>query len=247
MGVAELGRVAGLEQGLHAVVAGDHQAAVVQGHLHMAAAPAALALVERGQDGLGRVHAREHVHGGHAELQRALALLAVHGHDAGLALHHQVVAGPRGLGAAARVARDGAVHQARVQLRQLLVAQPQLLGAADLEVLDDHVAVGRQLACDAQALFGLQVQRDRALVAVGAVEVGGVALAHAHAPVARVVAAARVLDLDDLGTQVGQRHGTHGAGQHARKIQDAHAVQRQGRGESTHAKPCRTTKTATGR
>src|SRR5256885_12455618 len=50
------------------------------------------------------------------------------------------------------------------------------------------------------------VQRDRALVAVGAVEVGGVALAHAHAPVARVVAAARVLDLDDIGAQRSEEH-----------------------------------------
>ncbi|MNV69541.1 hypothetical protein D3C71_1624570 [compost metagenome] len=99
VGIAELRRVAVLEQRLHAVVAGDHQAAVVKRHLHMAALAGGVALVQRGEDGLGRVHAGEHVHRGHAELQRTLAFFAVHRHQAGFALHHQVVAGTLGFGA----------------------------------------------------------------------------------------------------------------------------------------------------
>ncbi len=235
VGIAELGGIAGLEQRFHAVVAGDHQPAVVQCHLHMAAGAGAFALQQCGQNGLGRVHAGEHVHSGHAKFQRALAGLAVHGHDAALALHHQVIAGALGLAAAAAVAGNRAVHQARVQGRQLFVAQAQFLGATDLEVLHHHVALRGQLAGHLQAGFGLQVQRDGALVAVGAVEVRGVARAPAHAPVAGVVAAGRVFDLDHVGAEVGQGHGAHRAGQHARQVQHADAGQRLEGGGVVHA------------
>jgi hypothetical protein len=195
--------------------------------LHVAALAGLLALVERRQHGLRRVHAGEQVHRGHAELQRRLVGLAVQRHQARFALHHEVVARARGLGAGAVVARDRAVDEARVLLAQLLVAQAQLVDAAELEVLDHHVALLRKVARDLLAFGRLQVERDRALVAVDAVEVGGLGLAHAQAPVARVVAAARVLDLDHLGAHVGQHHAAPGARQDAGQVEDAHAGKRQ--------------------
>ncbi len=227
MRIAELGRIPALQQGLHAVVRGNHQAAVVQGHLHMASASARLARIQRGEDRLRRIHAGEHVDRGHAELQRSLAGFAVGGHHAGLALDDQVVAWPFGLGREAGVAGDRAVHQPGIELGQLFVAQAQLFRTADLEVLDHHVAARGQLAGQLQARFALQVQRDRALVAVGAVEVRGIARADAQAPVAGVIAAGRVFDLDDVGAEVGQRHRAHRPRQHARQVQYPHAGQRQ--------------------
>ena len=70
MRVAVAGRVVAHEQRLQAVVGGDHQAAVEQRHLDVPALAGALALEQRGQDRLRRVHAGEHVDRRHAELER---------------------------------------------------------------------------------------------------------------------------------------------------------------------------------
>ena len=101
----------------------------------------------------------------------------------------------------------------------------QLVGAAELEVLDQDVGLGRQLAHQRQAGLVLQVDGHRALVAVAAVEVGGVVLPDAQSPVAGVVAALGVLHLDHVGAQVGQGLAAQGAGHHARQVEHAHAGQ----------------------
>src|SRR5439155_26016846 len=77
--------------------------------------------------------------------------------------------------------------------------------------------------------FGLRdVDRDRFLAAVGRGVIRRV-LGVAPVPVlhpgrtesARVVARARTLDLDDLGAEIGEVLPRPGAGEHARKIEDA--------------------------
>ncbi len=220
-----LGVVTELER-VQAVVAGDGEAAVVQRHLDQAPAPRSAALEQRRQHGLAGVHAGHQVHHGDTELQRRRARLAVERHEAGLALDHQVVAGALGLGAAGVVAGHGAVDEVGLEGLELLVAQAQLLGAAGLEVVDHHVALRQQLVDDLQPLGTLQVEGDGPLVAVHAVVVGGLGLADAHAPVAGIVAAARVLHLDDLGPQVRQYLAAQRPGEHAGKIKHPHAVER---------------------
>ncbi|MNX95808.1 hypothetical protein D3C86_1280980 [compost metagenome] len=196
----------------------------------MASAPCGVAREQRRQDRLPGVHAGEHVHGRDAELQRPLPGLAVGGHHAGFALYHEVVARTLGFRREACVAGDRAVHKARIVRAELFVAQAQLFSATDLEVLDHHVAARGQLARQLHALFALQVQGDRALVAVGAIEIGGIARADPYAPVAGVVAPLGVLDLDDVGAEVRQGHRTHRPRQYAREVENAHACQRQRRG-----------------
>jgi len=59
----------------------------------------------------------------------------------------------------------------------------------------------------------LQVDRDRALVAVDLQEVGALTGDEWRAPVAAAVAASRPLDLDHVRAEVGEHHGAERPGQ----------------------------------
>jgi hypothetical protein len=107
--------------------------------------PVRVAAEQRRQHGLGGVHAGHQVHHGHAKLERRLFGLTVEGHQPGLGLDHQVVAGALGLGPRAVVAGHRAIDQVGLDGLELLVAQAQLFGAAGLEVLDHHVALRQQV------------------------------------------------------------------------------------------------------
>ncbi len=225
MGIAIALGITPQQHGVQAVVAGHHQAAVVQRHFDVSALAGALAPEQRRQHGLGRVHAGHHVHHGHAELERVLAGFAVDGHEPGLALDHQVVAGAFGLGACAVVAGHRAVNQVGLEGLELGIAQAQFVGTAGLEVLNHHIELRQQVMDQLLPFRRLQVHRDGPLVAVHAVVVGGLRLADAHAPVAGVVAASGVLHLDDFGAEVGQHLPAQGACKHARQVQDPHAFE----------------------
>ncbi len=202
----------------------------------MLAQPAAVALVQRGQDADRGIHAGHQVGHRHARLLRAAAgqvvALAGDTHQAAHALDHEIVAGAAGIRAGLAEARDRAIDQARVDGLDAFVVQPVLAQAADLEVLDQDVALLRQLAHQLRPARRGDVQRHRQLVAVGREVVGrlggvvaGRILQIGRPPGARVVARAGPFDLDDFRTQVGQVLGTPGARQHAGEIQHANAGQ----------------------
>ncbi len=204
-----------------------------------------VARVQRGQDGVAGVQAGEHVHHGHADLQRPATGLPVgmagDAHQAAHGLHHQVIAGAFGIRPVLAEAGDGAVDQARVQRFQAGVVQPILRQTADLEILDHHVGLGGHAAQQRLALGVGHVHGDAALVAVAGGEVAGLArvaasvvLQEGRAPVARVVTGLGALDLDHVGAQIGQHLGAPGTGKHARKIQYLDTVQGAAGGGSTH-------------
>ena len=107
--------------------------------------------------------------------------------------------------------------------RQIVEAQAPLLHRAGLEVLDQHIALGGQAAHVGAALLGAQVERDALLVAAVDLPEQGHAV---FLPLAQRIAVARRLDLDDLGTEVGQLQAQHVAGDDAAQVENAHAVQR---------------------
>ena len=76
------------------------------------------------------------------------------------------------------------------------------------------------------ALGVLEIERDALLVAVDAQEIRALAVDERRSPGARVVAAARMLDLDDPRAHVGEQHRAVRARQHARQVQHRHAGQR---------------------
>src|SRR5262249_20433737 len=102
------------------------------------------------------------------------------------------------------------IDQARVHLAEARVVEAELGEPADLEILDQHVRARRQLRDDAPSVLALEIELDRALAAIGGVEIGGAEMApgggldEGRSPAARVVAAALALDLDDVGAKTGE-------------------------------------------
>ena len=94
---------------------------------------------------------------------------------------------------------------------------------ARAEVLDKDVGTRGEALQGLLAALALQIDGDRALVAV-VVEEGGGQPAGAVAAGAHVIAAARDLDLDHVGALVGKDHGREGSGDHRGQVDDANAV-----------------------
>lgn len=227
MGIAIALGVVAQQHGIQGVVAVDTQAAVVQRQFHLAATACPLTAEQGRQHRLRGVHASHQIDHGHPELQRRRARFAIDGHQAGFGLDHQVVARALGFGRAAVVAGHAAVDQIGLDGLELFVTDAQLFGTTMLEVVDHHVKLRQQVVDQLHPFRGLQIQGDGPLVAVHAVVVGGLGLADAHAPVARIVTAAGVFHLDHFRTKVGQHLSAQRPGKHTRKVQHAHAFQRE--------------------
>src|SRR5207244_10961691 len=90
------------------------------------------------------------------------------------------------------------------------IIEAELLEPADLEVLEQHVRARGELLDQPLALGALEVELDRALAAVGAVEIGGTEMAavggrhERGAPGPGIVPSALALDPDHISAEVGQ-------------------------------------------
>ncbi len=232
MGVADaLGHLAGDEKVERLV--GEHaDLAVDERGIDEAAATGALALGERGEDADRGIDAGENIGDRHPRALRLAVGRSRQLHDAAHALGHEVVARARGVGPGLAEAGDGAVDQARVVLGQALVVEAEFGEPADLEILDQHVGASRELADDAASILALEIQLDRALAAVGGVEIGSpemAAVGRLHkggAPAAGVVARALALDLDDVGAEIGENLPCPGPRQDAGKLEHTYSGQR---------------------
>src|SRR5690606_36047435 len=129
-------------------------------------------------------------------------------------------------------ARDRAVHDVGPHGAQALVVEAIAGELADLVVLDDDVAVADEVAHRLLSGGAGDVEHDRALVAVGRQVVGGVrGLAplavreERRAPAAGIVAAARLLDLDDIGAEVAEALAAPGPGEDPGQVEDANTVE----------------------
>ena len=134
--------------------------------------------------------------------------------------------GPRAVGAGLAEARYAHHHQLVVLLLQDVPAEPPFLHRAGLEVLDENVGLRDQPLQDLGTLGLPQVERGRLLVAALLQPGERVAALGDGAELAQGVADLRQLDLDDLGTELGQLRRAEGAGKKARHVDDANALQR---------------------
>src|SRR5580704_5749706 len=174
-----------------------------------------LALQQGNQDANGAVQAGAHVGDGDAGPHRPAARHAGDPHQAAHALGNLVEARALGIGTVLAEARDRAQHDARIHFLQALVVDAQSELHVGAVILDHHVGLLDQLHEDGLAVRLLQVERDRALVAVQVLEVRPMARpAHIH-----IAGARRHLDLDAVGAPVGEiAHGGR-AGAHPRQIE----------------------------
>src|SRR5205085_5139598 len=110
----------------------------------------------------------------------------------------------------------GAIHETRVDLRQLRVAEAEAIRDAGAHVFEEHVAGAHELLDDGDAIGRLEIQGDGLLAAVPRVEAGQLAERLAF----------ERLDLDDGRTEVGEHHPGVRAGDVARAIDHANAFER---------------------
>ena len=181
---------------------------------------------QRQQDPLGGEHPRDDVHDGDAEPVRRPVGGAGDAHEPALALEHRVVARLRRARAILAVPRERRVDQPRMRGRQRAVVEPQAREHAGPEVLDEDIGARDERVEHAASLGALEVERHALLVPVDAQEVSALAVDERRSPRARVVAAARMLDLDDPRAHVGEQHRAVRARQHARQVQHRHAGER---------------------
>ena len=102
----------------------------------------------------------------------------------------------------------GTVDDARIPFRERLIAEPKPLHDTRPEVLDDDIGAVDQPQCDFLAARILEIDGDRAFIAVEAQVRRAFPLDEQvrHAPVAHPVALDR-LDLDNLGAEIAQHLG----------------------------------------
>ena len=152
------------------------------------------------------------------------------------ALHQRAEARLLRVGPGLAPARDAHDDELGVAGVQHGGAEAHPLERAGAVVLDQHL---RALGERQQQLLGAglaQVQRHALLVAGVLLPEQRVAL---DAPMAQGIALVGVLDLDDLGAEVGELEGDHVAGDQPRQVEHGDAVERAGgvRSERDHGRP----------
>ena len=168
---------------------------------HRLALAGLLALEQGHQDAERAEQPARQVGDGNADPHRPAAGLAGDRHQAAHALGDLIEARTLAVGPVLAEARDAGVDQPRVDLAQRRIVDAEPLFHVRPEVLDHHVGLGGQPAQHGNAARRLQVERDAALVAVQVLEVRSVPRATQSVALFQV---AWQLDLDDVGTPVGQ-------------------------------------------
>ena len=214
---------------------GEHgHLGVEQSHVNVLAHARECNMAQCGQDAHTGVHAGEQIGDGHAHFLGAttqIVTFASDAHQAAHALHGVVIASTVAVRAGLAKTSHAAINQAGVDDQQAGGVQTIAGHIAHLEVFNEHIAMGHQLAHQSLT-FGLgYVAGDGAFVAVGAQvisRIGGVlALCvgqEGRAPAAGVVTQARLFNLDDIGPQVGQGLGAPRPSQHTGEVKNADAV-----------------------
>src|SRR6266849_4320998 len=134
-------------------------------------------------------------------------------------------------------AADRGIDDASVALAQGLVGEPQAFHHPGAIILDHDLRGFDQLEKNGAALRPLEVERDRGLVAVDALEIAGegaqLVARMERTDLPRAVAFER-LDLDHFGALVGEHHGAERPGQHLGEVDDAQALERARRRGRAH-------------
>ena len=136
-----------------------------------------------------------------------------HGEVAGLGLHHVVEARPGGALVVAAVGREVHTDEARVDGAEAGIVEPERARQIAAQIVDESVRAPSQALQDLAAARFLQVQRQAALVAAeGLVEEAVAVFGVGQDMAAHLAAGLVVLDLDDVGAEVGEVHGAEGGG-----------------------------------
>ncbi len=156
--------------------------------------------------------------------------MAGNAHYARHGLCHEIEAGPVGPRSGLAKAGNARINDPRVDGRDHFIVDAEALHDARPVIFDDDIGGLGELQKGRPAGRVFQVERDASLVAVQVEETHAVGSLHLEAHrAARLVAAARRLDLDDVGAKIGQQHGAERAGHHLRHVEHFDAGERKPR------------------
>ena len=120
-------------------------------------------------------------------------------------------------------------HRVRISGGQVIVVDAQSLGAAGSQPADHHAGRAQQRCQQLASALGPQVEHDRALAGVeGKEERTGIEVrppGGERADCARRITVTRALDLDDVGTPVGEQPGAERRGDSTSDLDDTDPVQ----------------------
>src|SRR2546427_12776890 len=180
---------------------------VLHRHLEPSALAGPLALVERGQDGQRHQHAGAGVAEARAGLDRRPVGLARHADRAAGSLGDHIEGQAGFILAAGAESLDLAEDDAGVDLRDLVITEPEALDRPGRHVLDRDVGLLQHLLDALEPARRLEVDRQRSFVGVEHVEVPGVVVGLSGPQPTAGIARLRVLDLDHIGAEPGERLG----------------------------------------
>ena len=123
--------------------------------------------------------------------------------------------------------RDRAVHDRRIYLSHLLVAQSEPLERARPEVLDEDVRLLRHSLRELASTIGSEIHHDAAFVAVDAEKCGRLPFDERRTHTARIVTAVGFFDFDDVRAHVAEHHGAVRPRHNLGQIENLHSVEGQ--------------------
>jgi hypothetical protein len=214
------------------VVADVAERSLVERRVHESARARSLALEQRGDDAERRPHARAHVDQRRADAHARTTRLAGHADQSSCRLHERVVARFRSEWPRAAVGADRAVDEPRVARSEHVGAEPEPLGEAGAEALEEDVRPVGQPEDDLPTALVRQGDRERALARVHGEEHRALPVPEGRAPGAAVVARVGPLDLHHVGAERGEDLGAVRPRDRRRHVDDASA----GEGEEGHAR-----------
>ena len=182
-----------------------------------------LALMQRRDDRERRPDTGADVDQRDADPYRMPVGLAGDAHDPSRRLHQRVVARLGGERPAAPEGPDRRVDEPRVARPERVGPEAEPLGGAGAKALHGDVRPVGEPQQRLEPLRRLQVERERALARVRGEEHDAAAFEEPRAPVARLVAAAGMLDLDDVRAQRAEDLGGGRPCERARQVEHADA------------------------
>ena len=227
--IAHPSRAVAGRQIVHGLVGQTGHLHVQQRHVDVLALTALLAPGQRRQHGIGGIQAGQDVGQRHAHFHGASTRFSIRpasdAHQPAQPLNQEIIAGAWRIGTILPETGNGAIHQPRIDGLQAVVVQSVLLQATQLEVLQYHVGLRCQPTHDVLAFRMSDIDRNGALVPVGAQIIGSyrsilplIILDPWRPPAPGIVARPRALHLDDIRPQVRQNLPRPRTGQNARQV-----------------------------
>ena len=190
--------------------------------LHPLPLAGAFAFKQRHQNRLGAEQPGAEIGDRNANPHRPLAGLAGDRHQPAHALRDLIKPRPVAIRPLLPKSGDGGIDQPFVERFEAFIVDTEAVFHGRAEILHHHIGLGGELLKDFHAVFGFEIERQATLVALQVLKIrSGARAAHGA-----FIVAARYLDLDDIGTPVGELAHASGTRAHPRQIE--HAVRRQG-------------------